>query len=453
MTLWSLDELTTLGPIVPHGASVELGGVSIDSRQIQAGDLFIALSGDPGPRFNGGVDNPRDGHDFIENAVSAGAGAVLLSKPPEDMPVPYIQVDDTLDGMWALGSLARQRTQAKVVAITGSAGKTTAKSWLSQCLRGQAKVHSSEGSLNNHWGVPLSLCRMSQDTEVGIIEIGTNHPGEIAPLCALAEPDVSVLLNVLPAHIGNFPSFEALRKEKLSIASGLRPGGKFVLPRSLASGDPSEVTFGFEPDADVTGTYRVDESGWHIDATVAGERIHYQLKEGGEHRVLTSLAVLAVVSCLNLSAKQASANLVSQDSPVGRGNQTKIAGITVIDDSYNANPVSMIYALENLLKQQTSSERRTIALLGEILELGNDSAKYHREVAEQFTGIDTVITVGEGFAVAPGDQHLDSIEQLDLDAWVSDLRPGDQILVKGSNKVFWKHNFVQRLVRALQGDE
>lgn len=445
MALWSTQELTAIGKLVPETAKKELTGVSIDSRQIQPGDLFIALSGDPGPRFHGGVENPRDGHDFISAAVNNGAAAVLLSVPQAGSKVPYIQVDDTLDGLWDLAKLARNRSEAAVVAITGSAGKTTAKSWLSECLQAQADVHSSVGSLNNHWGVPLTLSRMPKQSQVGIIEIGTNHPGEIGPLSELARPNVAVLLNVLPAHIGNFPSLSALTIEKRSIAAGLEPGGKLVLPTALASGAANEVTFGFEPDADVSGAFEIEQGVYQVRATVRGKAIEYQLKEGGEHRVLTTLAVLAVVHCLGYRIEDAAICLAGLSSPVGRGNSTTVQGVHVIDDSYNANPVSMIHAIDSLAQR----DGRRIALLGEILELGEEAERYHKDVSCKFDSLDEVITFGVGFQKHQGAQHFDTVDQFDLEQFVASLSKGDQILIKGSNKVFWQKGFVHKLISAL----
>ncbi len=271
--LWTIEELSALGEVVPATAEADVFGVSIDSRQISKGDLFIALSGDPGPRFKGGVDNPTDGHEFISSAIKNGAGLVLLSKPPADISVPYIKVEDTLDGLWALGALAAKRNSGQTVVITGSAGKTTAKTWLSACLESLCQVHASIGSLNNHWGVPLSLSRMPRDADVGVIENGTNHSGEIQPLSQLAEPDVAILLNVLPAHIGNFEGIDALRREKLSIADGLSETGIFVLPHALGSGHAREVTFGLEPDADVTAHHQSQGGETLVTAAGLGQKI------------------------------------------------------------------------------------------------------------------------------------------------------------------------------------
>ncbi|MFT5563115.1 MAG: UDP-N-acetylmuramoyl-tripeptide--D-alanyl-D-alanine ligase, partial [Litorivivens sp.] len=380
MPLWSWTELSKLG----HASQItgpDISGVSIDSRQVQAGDLFVALSGDPGPRFQTSIDNPRDGHEFIDTARASGASAVMLSRSNSNAAYPFLRVADTLDGLWALGALARQRCAGRIVAITGSAGKTTARSWLMQCLADQFDMHGSIGSLNNHWGVPLSLSRMPKETDVGVFEIGTNHSGEISPLSRLVQPHICILLNVLPAHIGNFESFDSLEKEKRSIADGLDDAGCLILSESLATGHEREFTFGIGSSADVCAKYEVTDTGWVIHANVSGELIRYTLVSGGEHRLQTSLAVLAAARKLGADLSRVALHMSSLSSPVGRGDETVINGVAVIDDSYNANPVSMQYALDAL---KIKSGRR-IAILGEIMELGQMSAGYHQKLSACFT--------------------------------------------------------------------
>lgn len=444
MALWTWTELSKLGEASPE-IGPDISGVSIDSRQTQDGDLFVALSGDPGPRFFSSADNPRDGHEFIDTAVAAGANAVMLSRPTSDPTYPSIGVSDTLDGLWALGGLARQRCAGRIVAITGSAGKTTARSWLMQCLVDQFDIHGSLGSLNNHWGVPLSLSRMPSESDVGIFEIGTNHSGEISPLSRLVQPHISILLNVLPAHIGNFESFESLEQEKRSIADGLVESGCLILPESLATGHEREFTFGIGRSADVCAQYEVSDAGWDIRANVSGELIDYRLASGGEHRLQTSLAVLATAKQLGADLSRVALKMSFLESPQGRGDETVIDGVTVIDDSYNANPVSVQYALDAL---QIRPGRR-IALLGEIMELGDMSPHYHRELANCFSEFDRVITVGTGFAATPGDEHYSSSGEIDMSLLVAGFQTGDTILVKGSNKVFWLNGFVKALRQEL----
>ena len=204
--IWSPNEINAV-----FGSSVKSGikGVSIDTRTLKEGDLFFALSGDPGPRFFSSSESSRDGHDFIERALESGAAAVVSSKRLEGIEN-QILVPDTLEALWDLARASRARMVKPVIAVTGSNGKTTFRAWFESLVKATVEVHGSTKSLNNHWGVPLSLARMSRASEVGIFEIGTNHPGEIEVLSKLVCPDVAVLLNVAEAHIGNFKDIFAL---------------------------------------------------------------------------------------------------------------------------------------------------------------------------------------------------------------------------------------------------
>jgi UDP-N-acetylmuramoyl-tripeptide--D-alanyl-D-alanine ligase len=438
--LWTWSELSQLGSASKRNGP-EISGICIDSRQVMKGDLFVALSGDPGPRFHSSVDNPRDGHEFIPLAIKGGANAVMLSDRTSEHTYPNIQVSDTLDGLWSIGEAAALRCPGKRIAITGSAGKTTLRSWLMQVLAGQFKLHGSVGSLNNHWGVPLSLSRMPRDSELGIFEIGTNHSGEISPLSCLVRPHISVLLNVLPAHIGNFSSLAALEKEKRSIADGLETGGCLILPEHLSSHNDREITFGLSATADVHGRYEFHKDGWQVFAQVQGEPVEYLLHLTGEHRVLTSLALLAVAKQLGADLEIVAASLSDIAVPKGRGDETQLSGITIIDDSYNANPVSMAYAISALREKPG----RRIAILGEINELGNTALSYHQDIALLFGDLDQVMTVGSGFAGCPGDVHYESASDIDLVSLAASLYPGDFVLIKGSNTVFWTQDFTKKL--------
>lgn len=428
--------------------SAGANGISIDSRTTAPGDLFVALSGDPGPRFGGGDENARDGHDFIEMAVNAGASVVMVHHEVV-CAVPTIRVDDTLDGLWQLGSYSRKRTSARVAAITGSSGKTTLRSWLQRVLSSMANCHASEGSLNNHWGVPLSLARMPADTDVGLFEIGTNHPGEIEPLSRLVEPDVALVLNVLPAHIGNFSGMDELKDEKFSISHGLRSGGTLVVPVDLAShsNHPRILTFG--EGGDVSAKGRATGSGTEIRIDVAGTEIECQVPFVGPERVESIAALFAVLTALEFDPIQAAEHVSSLELPRGRGNLIEVEGVTVIDDSYNANPVSMKMSLAHLASMK--KHKRRIALLGEMLELGAASQAAHQEIGQHLEGVDQVYTFGPGFSessfVRQG--HFNTVGDFNLEAFAGQLEPGDSVLVKGSNKVFWKHDFVNRLTGAI----
>ena len=452
--LWRWQELVQAVNGTSAADGPEITGVSIDSRSVAKGDLFIALSGKPGEGFSGGSTNFRDGHRFVDAAAKAGAAAALVSRP---MPVDVLQivVDDTFSALWKMGRSARRRLAptSQVVAITGSAGKTTVRSWLQELLGQYAVTHASVGSYNNHWGVPLSLARMPRDARFAVFEIGTNHPGEILPLSELVCPDIALLLNVLPAHLGNFPDMRALRQEKLSIADGLVPGGTFVAMDTIIGhewpGDKSQLkTFGFTDEADVRGERR----GSVMSVTSQGSAFELTIPHDfGEHHLQSVLASVAVLMALDLDLTPVLSQLTQLGSPVGRGNKTAVGDMTVIDDSYNANPVSTQFAIEALV---ASDAPRTIVLIGEMLELGDASLEMHQSLLPSLMKVDEVYTFGDGLAgiaqMLPGFLgHFDSAAQFDLQTFAAARQPGDVILVKGSNKVFWVNGFVASLIAAL----
>lgn len=451
--LWTWQALCdALGIAREPGPAVS--GISIDTRTLEPGDLFIALSGDPGPRFHSSGSAGRDGHEFLAAAIDAGAAGAVVSKQVQDV-VPTLCVDDTLDALWALGRAGRDRVDASVVAVTGSSGKTTARQWLEQVLRTQLATHASTGSLNNHWGVPLSLARMPSDARCAVFEIGTNNPGEIAPLSQLVRPDVALLLNVLPAHLGRFESLDAIRIEKLSISAGLPGNGTLIVPFGLdqsSSVAQNTLTFGFDDGADVSGTWRTESGRTLIDVRAAGERWAVTIPTVGEHRASTALGVVAVLHAMGLGPDDFIDEFSRLTIPKGRGNLEFIDDISIVDDSYNANPVSMRYALEALAKH----EGQKVAILGEMLELGEQGVAMHRSLSGNCGDIDGVMTVGDGFAHWPhalGDRywgHVRSADEIDLDALASRLEPGAQILVKGANKVFWVGGFTRRLADFLR---
>lgn len=440
-SLWHWPDLcTALGLEARPGPDVS--GISIDTRSLQPGELFVALAGE------------RDGHDFLDTAQSAGAaGALVRRQTRHDLPL--LPVEDTLEGLTAIGRAARARMDGRVVALTGSAGKTTAREWLETILRQQSPTHASTGSFNNHIGVPLSLARMPPDSNFGVFEIGTNHPGEIAPLSKLAMPDVSVLLNVLPAHIGNFADLDALRQEKLSIEAGLRERGTLIVPHDLdLSGTRTRnvLTFGMSKEAHVAGEAIYAGGRADVTVTIGARRFSFRLNLPGEHRVQTALAVFGALFVLDADLEAACEAFATLSLPKGRGNTTKVGHVTVIDDSYNSNPVSMQYALEGL-----AAERGTrIAILGEMLELGDASASHHAALEAYCESLDGVVTVGAGFASwgeRLGDRHflhVDDASAIDLDRLAARLGEGGSVLIKGGNKIFWVHRFVDRLIDALR---
>ena len=437
-------------------SEIGVHGVSIDSRTISRGDLFIALDGKSGKPFQGNVANARNGHEFIRSAESNGAAAVICSQKIK-CKIPSFLVNDTLDALWDLAKFSRDRMNGEVLAITGSAGKTTTRVWLEQLLQAQGRTHASVASYNNHWGVPLSLSRMPSEADYGIFEVGMNHRGEIAPLSILVRPKVALVVNVLPAHIGHLGTLDAIRREKLDISKGLVSGGTLVLPFDLdqtgVAKDLNILTFGLSAEADISGKIIKRNDPWLLEVKADQERFELTLQSGGEHLAKTALATLAAVYALGGELHTAVQDIDKLGLPPGRGNLLNALGRCIIDDSYNANVVSMQYAIDNLGRKPCGKK---IALLGEMRELGDHGPLMHHEVLESCKKLDAVLTVGRAFCNSEEIlgtkllQHADSAGDIDLDRLAEYTDPGDTILVKGSNAIFWRHQFVDRLVSAIK---
>jgi len=419
-------------------------GVSIDSRTLVPGDLFVALKG---PNF--------DAHDFIPDALAKGAAAVVAERLPEGAPVdaPALLVDDTLRALHDLGRAARAATGAKVIGITGSVGKTGTKEALRHCLAAQGATHASAASYNNQWGVPLSLARMPADTRFAIFEMGMNAPGEIAALTRLVRPDVAVVTAIEAAHTAFFETLENIADAKSEIFQGVTEGGTAVLPRENSfferlesaaadAGVARILGFGDHPAADtrlLDCTLHPDRS--EVSAAIDGHRVDYTVAIPGAHWVSNSLAVLATVAAIGGDVDRAAAALAGLRAMKGRGARRTIrmAGGTfvLIDDSYNANPSSVRAALAVLGRDAAT---RKVAVLGDMLELGARSAEDHaglaRAVAE--AGIDLVFTCGgemralhASLPEARRGGHADTAESL-APSVAAAVRPGDAVLVKGS---------------------
>ena len=427
----------------------DVHGVSIDSRTLVSGSLFIALDGSSGPILTAGKGAGHDGHDFVAQAAQRGAVAAMVHKEIKAS-IPLLRVDDTREGLWQLGTAARNRCRGVVFAVTGSAGKTTAKSMLSKVTGGFAAA----GSLNNVWGVPLSLALTPRDAVSGVYEIGMNAPGEIAPLSRLVQPHVALVLNALPVHLQGLRSVDAVRIEKLSTFEGLEGGGTLVVPNDMdTSSVPGHVQlfkFGDSNDADVV--FKPLDKAWQrIELRCAGETTAARVPGGGEHRAQTVAAVSACavaggfpLDCIH--------ELEQLELPAGRGRQLQAGGITIIDDSYNANPVSMAYAIEQL----AARPGRRLALLGDMLELGEAEVQSHIEVAQAAAKLDSVWCVGQlvqhTFERLPHHVARNCFAQADeglLDDLCAALEEGDTLLVKGSNRIFWSRGFVNALVERL----
>lgn len=431
-----------------------VSGIEIDSRKVTPGDLFIALKGDPGPRFTVTERSDRDGDDFVEAAVAAGASAVLTHRRRPQLAADQLLVADTLEGLWQLGAARRKTLQGPIVAVTGSSGKTTCKTLLAAALN----AFATPGSLNNHLGVPLSLARTPARTATAVYELGMNHPGEIAPLAQLVQPQLAVVLNVHSAHAEAFPNRDGIRKEKLSICEGLTGPKLLVVEDQVdlqgVADDVQVVRFG-ETDAALVQlcSYRGDRAEY----LVAGRPVSAAVPGGGRHRALTMAAVLAVLHALERDLTPA-LTLPASLVPKGRGTRSLHGGVEILDDSYNANPESMTAALRALAEE--TGDGRRFALLGEMLELGKESDAAHRALSDACEALDGVWLVGEAMrplADALGserclgwwpdmqDRHFAECEKSVKTA----LESGDKLLIKGSNRIFWQHQVPERLAQAM----
>ena len=446
--LWTWNELChSLGLHAQHGP--DINGIHFDSRLIQTGDLFLPLPGDPGPRFQVAVRTGRDGHDYISSAVENGAVGLIASRDIESS-VPTLRVKDSIDALWAIGKYRRHQIDCSAIAITGSSGKTTLKTFLQSTTDG----FSAQGSFNNYIGLPLSLAVTPKDTKVAIYEIGTNHPGEIAPLSRLAHPNVVVVLNVLPVHIGHFKDLDALEKEKFSIVEGLSNSGCVVLPYSLKDtkyiDKPARrLTFGFEDKADISIKH---ERGNWFEFKRENEGVRVEVPGGGHHRAESVAACGAVLSSLGQSLK--CLQRLKNTLPKGRGNSIEINEVTIIDDSYNANPTSMIAALRELRKRPATGRR--IAVLAQMNELGIHAQKLHESIAPEIGDVEVLYCVGSlmrhlyEIVDSPKEKYFYEHVSADLlDHLVCTLNQNDVVLVKGSNSFFWQANFVQNLRKSL----
>ena len=421
--------------------------VSIDSRKVAPGDLFVALHG---PNF--------DGHDFVATALTNGAAGVLVDRLPAgiaaDMPV--VVVTDTLQGLQDLGAAARARTPAKFAAVTGSVGKTSTKEALRAALEPFGRTFASAGNLNNHWGAPLSLARMPRDTEYGVFELGMNHANEITPLSNLVQPQVSIITTVEAAHIEFFASVAEIADAKAEIMDGMDSGGTVILPRdnphfdrlmahAKRRGIGNVLSFGSDSAADARLIdCRVSATGSRVTAEVMGHKVNYALGLPGLHQVKNSLSVLAAVHALGLDVTSAAAALGGLAALKGRGAREHLmlvsGPITLLDESYNANPASVRAALSLLAASQPEGHGRRVAILGDMRELGTAGPALHRELAPDIVaaGVDQVFLVG------PIMRELATIlpERIRAGHWgestaviqplLGSLRSGDVVLVKGS---------------------
>lgn len=454
--LWTAhDALFATGGSSPTGWVAS--GVSIDTRSLQKGDLFVALK------------DVRDGHDYVATALEKGAAAALVSHIPEGVSpdAPLLVVPDVLKALEALGRAARARTCARVIGVTGSVGKTSTKEMLRAALSGQATIHAAEASYNNHWGVPLTLARMPQDTDIAVLEIGMNHPGEIAPLARMARPHVVIVTTVAPAHLEAFDNIEGIAQEKAAIIDGLEPGGTAILPADLdvtpiltsraSLAGVTTVLFGSHAQADYRLTdVQITEFATIARARQAGEDMLFKLATPGKHFAANALAVIAASDALGLDRAITTTDLGRWAPPSGRGTRETILldavenlSFGLIDDAFNANPASTAAALDLLAACQPTNgvgrvkQGRRIAILGDMLELGPTEDALHAALAAHpaMLHIALVHCVGPRMralhTALPKSKRGHSVETaaelIPRAAQIADA--GDILLVKGSKSI------------------
>jgi len=446
--LWTADDIAKAVGGKASG-SWAVNGISIDSRSIEDGDLFVPLK------------DVRDGHDFIPMALENGAGGVLSEK---DVSGNNVRVEDSFAALRALGKEGVERSQALRIAVTGSVGKTSVKEALAHMFGAFDKTHKSLKSYNNHWGVPLTMARMPQETKYGIYEMGMNHAGELSDLSNLLRPDIALITNVAGAHLAHFDNVEAIADAKAEIIEGLRNNGTLVLnadnPHTSqilkkAKGKKL-VTFGRSNDCDITiVTSQTHEHGSNTRLRIKAQQIDVTLLVPGEHWIENGAACMAVAYAAGLDLRKAAMALRGVRAEAGRGTTDALVidgkSITLIDESYNANPASMAAAI-NVLSVKPG---RRIAVLGDMFELGKDEIDMHAALSKPLeeAGVARVIVTGECMRALKG-----ALPRAMRGAWVRDwdaalealkeeLEDGDVVLVKGSNGVG-----LGKLVAALKGE-
>jgi UDP-N-acetylmuramoyl-tripeptide--D-alanyl-D-alanine ligase len=433
---WHLNELLAALGLPPVATDLSVYGVSIDTRTIKPGDIYIPMVGE------------RDGHAFVENAFKKGAVAAIVATSFDTSTVNgiCIAVPDTLIALQKLGAYNRSLTQAKIIAVTGSVGKTTTKEMLGHILQNFGKTVISKASYNNCWGVPLSLLELMPDTEFGVFEVGMNNPGEIEPLAHMITPDIAIITKIVEAHIGHMGSIEAIAIEKSTLLNALKPNGHALIYGGTSCDQLLEdkaknhkyTLFDVE-----SIKANVLNGATHIETKVAGTPIHYTLPFSGMHHVGNSILALETCHRLGLDVEKASKTIETFTLPAGRGTAHTLTlsddiSITLIDDAYNANPASMRAGLASL--KATTKTGRRIAALGEMRELGNDSAPYHRDLLNAI--IDAEIDLV--FCCCNSMQHLFDVLPESIRGYYADtsdeliphittaLQNNDMVFVKGS---------------------
>lgn len=467
LPLWTAADISqALGPLLqqPIAQCPDIAGISIDTRSLQAGDLFVALRGEQ-----------VDGHDYISAAFEAGAAAALVDHQPdgETETGALIIVSDVMAALEALGRAARARTPAYIIGVTGSVGKTSVKEALHAGLEKSGTVHVSEKSFNNHIGVPLSLARLPANTAYAVFEIGMNHAGEIEALVDMVRPHCAVITQIGEAHIEHFDSMEDLARAKAEILTGIEAGGAAILPQdseyydvlhaaAVENGVQNIVRFGLNMDdaaSDVatTSKFKLHAECSCVSGHILGDAVTYKIGVPGAHLVSNSLAVLSAVSLAGADMALAALSLADHQGLSGRGKRhylmSEQGDYVLIDETYNANPVSMAAALNALGLASREAHGRRIAVLGDMAELGADAVALHENLKQTIEQANVDLVFGCGpltkhlMDVLPKGcrgPHAETPKAL-VKILKQEIHQGDVVMVKGSNA-----SGMQRVIRGLR---
>lgn len=450
MTLFTVAEIVAAtGGQASELTAGEISSISIDSRDLEPGALFVAITGD---RF--------DGHDFVRAAIENGAAAALVSteRATELSGLPLIVVPDALKGLEALARAARARNKGKIIAVTGSVGKTSTKEVIKAVLSQVGKTHAAVRSFNNHWGVPLTLARLPEDAEFGVFEIGMSHAGEIMPLVDMVSPEIAVITSIAPAHLEFLGSMEAIAAAKAEIFSGLTPGGIAIInadhehldvltdaARKVGAGQI--ITYGFSAGVDVhIEDVSADETG--MMATLVWPDAKISLRTGalGGHQFANATAAMCVAKVLGLDLAEAAKSIAKVEALTGRGSISRFGPserpLVLVDDSFNANPASMAAALA-VFAGMKAPDGRKILVLGDMLELGDEGERLHEALAGSVkaTGADKVHLIGlqmAALAKSLGNTaettYAQKVGEM-VEPTLNGLDYGDIVMVKGSKGV------------------
>jgi UDP-N-acetylmuramoyl-tripeptide--D-alanyl-D-alanine ligase len=437
MSLWTTKEIALITRGQYSGEDAAINGISIDTRHITKGDLFIALTG---PNF--------DGNEFAEDALAKGAAAVITTKSGNPN---FITVSDTLLALQDLGQGARARSTAAIIAVTGSVGKTSVKAMLATVFSSLGKTHASDASLNNHWGVPLSLARMPTDAEYAIFEIGMNHANEISPLSKMVAPHVAIITTIASAHIQYLGSIENIAIAKAEIFHGMDADGVAILPRdseqfpillaeARTQGLHKIKSFGQSHDADIR-LLSLDEN--KLTASLNGKEFTFDFNVPGIHQAVNALSVVATVDALRGDLKKVQQAFAELSPVAGRGNRQEVIlndknkPLVIVNETHNASPVAVNAALD-VLKNMATKNRR-IVVLGDMLELGPNSPKFHAELASKVleSNPDLILLSGPMMKnladILPKDKTHHYADSATLSKEIVTLvQAGDVVLIKGS---------------------